>query len=97
MWFKIQRTDIDIVFEYEGSMREDDVFNILHSSDYQICYGQGIKVDINPLNAMQSGTIQDYLIKADRYLEQKAVDIATQRYNDNSEPNKNDKKVAKQR
>lgn len=90
-------SDIDIVFEYEGSMREDDVFNILHSSDYQICYGQGIKVDINPLNAMQSGTIQDYLIKADRYLEQKAVDIATQRYNDNSEPNKNDKKVAKQR
>lgn len=90
-------SDIDIVFEYEGSMREDDVFNILHSSDYQICYGQGIKVDINPLNAMQSGTIQDYLIKADRYLEQKAVDIATQRYNNNSEPNKNDKKVAKQR
>lgn len=51
-------SDLDILLEYKGSAREDTVFNVLH--DTPICL-QGIVVDINPIKAECSGTIEEYL------------------------------------
>ena len=45
-------------FEYKGSAREDTVFNVLHDTPI---YLQGIVVDINPIKAECSGTIEEYL------------------------------------
>lgn len=50
--------DLDILLEYKGSAREDTVFNILHDTPIFL---QGIVVDINPIKAECSGTIEEYL------------------------------------
>lgn len=55
-------SDLDILLEYEGSAREDTVFNVLHESPIYI---QGITVDINPIKAECSGTIDEYLKRCD--------------------------------
>ena len=39
-------SDLDILFEYAGAWREDDIFNLLHEDDF--CIGE-VKVDINPV------------------------------------------------
>ena len=51
-------SDLDILLEYKGSAREDTVFNVLHDTPI---YLQGIVVDINPIKAECSGTIEEYL------------------------------------
>ena len=48
-------SDLDILLEYKGSAREDTVFNVLHDTSI---YLQGIVVDINPIKAECSGTIE---------------------------------------
>lgn len=55
-------SDLDILLEYEGSAREDTVFNVLHETPIYI---QGIEVDINPIKAECSGTIDEYLKRCD--------------------------------
>lgn len=70
-------SDLDVVIEYEmtgdtelnETMKEDAVFNIMHEDDFKI---EGVVIDINPITATQSGTIQDYLVHADAYLAKKA-------------------------
>ena len=51
-------SDIDILVEYMGDKREDDMFNLLHEDGLTI---GGIVVDINPITAGRSGTIEMYL------------------------------------
>lgn len=51
-------SNLDILLEYKGSAREDAVFNVLHDAPI---YLQGIVVDINPIKAGCSGTIEEYL------------------------------------
>jgi len=51
-------SDIDILVEYEGTMREDDAFNMLHEATM---YYDGRIIDINPIKAEKSGTIEEYL------------------------------------
>lgn len=57
-----EESDLDILLEYEGTVREDDVFNILHEHEIQL---NGIVVDVNPIKAECSGTIEDYLLRCD--------------------------------
>ena len=45
-------------------MREDDAFNLLNRENLQI---EGIKVDINPIKAEKSGTMDYFLKKASDY------------------------------
>lgn len=51
-------SDLDVLLEYEGSMKEDDVFNALNGEPLYI---DGIRVDINPIRKEQSGTTEDWL------------------------------------
>ena len=57
-------SDLDVVVEYSGDMREDDLFNILNESPLEI---EGIKVDINPITAEKTGTLKEYLEKSKEY------------------------------
>lgn len=58
-----------MVVSYEGSIREDDLFNIFHEEKFEIA---GVKVDINPITEEKTGSLAEYLELADQYLKEKA-------------------------
>ena len=60
---------MDVVVEYTGSTREDDLFNMLHEDSIYIA---GIKVDINPITEGRTGTLETYLPEVETYLQEKA-------------------------
>ena len=70
-------SDLDILFEYVGAGREDDIFNLLHEDDF--CIGE-VKVDINPVTEEQSGDLSERLIRAEEYMEQELVFGIEDRY-----------------
>lgn len=70
-------SDLDILFEYAGAWREDDIFNLLHEDDF--CIGE-VKVDINPVTEEQSGDLSQRLIRAEEYMEQELVFGIEDRY-----------------
>ena len=47
-----ENSDLDVVVEYTGSTREDDLFNMLHEDSIYIA---GIQVDINPITEGTAG------------------------------------------
>lgn len=51
-------SDIDVLLEYEGDLKESDVFNIVNEEGISIA---GMKLDINPIRAQESGTIEEFL------------------------------------
>ena len=57
-------SDLDLVVEYSGDIREDDLFNILNEEPLEI---EGIKVDINPITSDKSGTLEEYLERSKQY------------------------------
>ncbi len=50
-------SDIDIVVEYKGDIREDDLFNLFHEDEFLL---GNHKVDINPIKDDKSGNIADF-------------------------------------
>lgn len=56
-------SDLDFIVQYDGSMREDSAFNILHDVEHTIEDKDGNKVliDINPINVNDSGTINEHV------------------------------------
>lgn len=66
----IQRedSDVDVVIEYQGEIREDVFFDMLHENGLSV---GGMMVDINPITAEKSGSIEEYLARANQYLEEK--------------------------
>ncbi len=62
-------SDLDVVAEYTGSIREDDFFNMLHEDSIYIA---GIQVDINPITVGRTGTLETYLPEVETYLQEKA-------------------------
>lgn len=72
-----ENSDLDILFEYNGAKREDDVFNILHEDDFYI---GDVKVDINPVTEEKSGPLSEIIIKAEAYMEQELVFQIADRY-----------------
>lgn len=56
-------SDLDVLLEYEGSEREDDLFNLLHEDDFMI---DDMLVDINPINR-ENMTTAEYLEKDKEY------------------------------
>lgn len=64
-----ENSDLDVVVEYTGSTREDDLFNMLHEDSIYIA---GIKVDINPITEGRTGTLETYLPEVETYLREKA-------------------------
>ncbi|MBQ8952420.1 MAG: DEAD/DEAH box helicase family protein [Eubacterium sp.] len=67
-------SDLDIVVQYEGDIKESEVFNLLNASDNVI---SGIKVDFNPIREEESGLIGDYLERAEEYLRNKPLENET--------------------
>ena len=53
-------SDLDVVVQYNGDIREDDLFNILNENPLEI---EGIKVDINPIQE----DIKDYMERSNKY------------------------------
>lgn len=51
---------IHVLVEFEGSAREDDIFNLLHDEENPFTYF-GKEVDCNPINIEKSGTVEQYL------------------------------------
>ena len=64
-----ENSDLDVVVEYIGSTREDDLFNLLHEDSIYIA---GIQVDINPITEGKTGTLETYLPEVETYLPEKA-------------------------
>ena len=66
-------SDLDMVVEYKGSIREDNLFNILNEDGFEIV---GIKVDINPIIEGKSGTLEEYLPNIEKYLDEKKQKVS---------------------
>ena len=64
-------SDLDVVVDYKGTIREDDFFNILHEEGFAIA---GIAVDINPITVDKTGPLTEYLESAEQYLKEKAAE-----------------------
>ena len=63
-----KHSDLDVVVEYSGNEREDDMFNLLHEDRFSIA---GVKVDINPITECRTGTLEEYLPSVEKYLDEK--------------------------
>ena len=51
-------SDLDVLVQYSGDVREDDAFNILNEEPLYI---DGVLVDINPITKGKSGTIDQFI------------------------------------
>ncbi len=60
-------SDLDVVVEISGSEREDVLFDAFNEDP--IVLG-GIKVDINPITAEKTGTLESYLPQVEDYLQE---------------------------
>lgn len=56
-------SDLDIVIQYDGDIREDDLFNVLNDNGDENLYIDDIKVDINPIQE----NIKDYMERSKEY------------------------------
>ena len=63
-------SDLDVVIEYSGDIREDDMFNALNGEEDALSI-EGIKVDINPIRKEETGDLQDYMKQSEEYDEEK--------------------------
>lgn len=59
--------DLDVVVELSTQEREDALFDMLNEDGLYI---GGVKVDINPITAQKTGTLETYLLQAEAYLEE---------------------------
>jgi len=68
-----KHSDLDVVVEYVGDEREDDMYNLLHEDKFSI---GGVKVDINPITEYRTGTLEEYLPGVEKYLEEKSRKVS---------------------
>ena len=61
-----ESSDLDVVVELSTAEREDDLFNAFNEGGLHI--GE-VKVDINPITAQRTGTLETYLPQVEEYLE----------------------------
>lgn len=63
-----QGSDLDLLVQYSGDMSEDVAFNMLNESGLTLTdkNGQEVKIDINPINVNESGSIDDHLEYLDK-------------------------------
>ena len=79
---KVDSSDVDVVIEIDSDLKEDALFNIIHDEELTL---EGYTIDINPIKADETGTLETYLPTAEAYLTEKAqhrelsdLDIAKQ-------------------
>ncbi len=61
-------SDIDVVIEVNSDLKEDALFNLIHETEFSV---GGVTVDINPIRADETGTLETYLPAAEQYLAEK--------------------------
>ncbi|MDE5828216.1 MAG: nucleotidyltransferase domain-containing protein, partial [Duncaniella sp.] len=66
-------SDLDIVLEYKGDMKEYAMFNAINDTPIEI---EGIQVDVNPIRAEETGSLSDYMKKSRSYDEEKLREAA---------------------
>ncbi|MBO5485765.1 MAG: DUF4316 domain-containing protein, partial [Eubacterium sp.] len=59
-------SDLDVVVELSTKERENDLFNAFNEDGLHI---GDVRVDINPITAQRTGTLETYLPQAEEYLE----------------------------
>ena len=64
-------SDLDVVLSYTGDIREDDFFNLLQENGMRIA---GLKIDINPISLEKTGTLQEYIKRAEQYLDEREAE-----------------------
>jgi predicted nucleotidyltransferase len=64
-------SDLDVVVEYRGDIREDDMFNALNGEEDALSIN-GIKVDINPIRKEETGDLQGYMKQSEEYDREKS-------------------------
>ena len=96
-------SDLDVVVQYEGDIREDDMFNMLNDVEDKLAI-DGIEIDINPIKADDTGTIEEYLDRvysydkyrdtqySDRVTDKETLDFLNEQiergeYNEKTNPN----------
>ena len=65
-------SDLDVVVELSTNEREDDLFNVFNEDGLHI---GDVKVDINPITAQCTGTLETYLSQVEEYLESNRQEI----------------------
>lgn len=61
-------SDLDIVLYYNGDIKEDALFNILHDDEYvDILTYDKVYIDINPIRDEETGSLTDYKEKDPYY------------------------------
>ncbi|NCB94118.1 MAG: DUF4316 domain-containing protein [Clostridia bacterium] len=65
-------SDLDVVLYYHGDIAEDTLFNALNQ--YGMSIG-GMKLDINPIKAEKTGTLEAFLKRSDLYLYDKEQEL----------------------
>lgn len=62
-------SDLDVIVEYKGDIREDTLFDIANDDPIII---DGVKVDVNPVKAEKSGTIAENAVRERKYFDEVA-------------------------
>ena len=57
-------SDLDIVLEYHGDIKEDGIYNVIHDTPITL---EGITIDVNPIRAEETGTLAEYLERDHKY------------------------------
>lgn len=65
--YQKEDSDLDVAISYTGSMREDDLFGLLHEDGFRI---GDMLVDINPISEEKTGSLEEYLSRANQFLEE---------------------------
>ena len=64
-------SDLDVALSYTGDIREDAFFNLLQENGIRIA---GLKIDINPISLEKTGTLQEYIKRAEQYLDEREAE-----------------------
>ena len=65
-----KNSDLDVIVEYKGDVREDTLFDI--ANDEPIVINGDVTIDINPVKAEKSGTIEEQSQKERKYFDEVA-------------------------
>ncbi len=65
-------SDLDVLVEYQGTAREDSLFNVLNDEDNRLVI-DGITIDINPITPGKSGTIEEFMRRNAGYKKETTV------------------------
>lgn len=79
-------SDLDVVVEYRGDIREDDMFNALNGEEDALSI-EGIKVDINPIRKEETGDLQDYMKQSEEYDREKSEHASIKPLDGNAQKN----------